>query len=364
MRTWQRFFIIVFIVVAFFLPYSAQAQNPTITVPDLTGLFPAQAAAELDRLGLVLGIEVYANWSPSLGIAPNSIQAQTPAIGVSAEAGYPVSVIVARTPNARLIYDGNDLTLVNQSSAPLDLSTLSFRIPGEPVVASFDANRWANVLNGGSCMQVWSVPRGTAKSLPECESIQRWQTSTNPATHFWTPRAELANFEVVDNGTVVGTCPIAVNETDIVNCELFVRPSAAIIDATRFVYFVYTSDRLAIINQSSEQWMPLTDLVVYNSNPNLPVVELPLVVTELPNFGAVMNSGDINNLAVHQCVLFMAGGIDPTPPEPCDIIGQLVMDPAITFWSVDFQVWSPSRHVRTDCPAAVADRLSLCIVPR
>lgn len=363
MRTLLTCFAAILILVL--VAAGIQAQEPLITVPNLTGLFPAQAAAELNRLGLQLGIEVYVSWSSSIGIAPNSIQAQTPAANELAAPGSPVSVIVARTPNARLIYDGNDLTLVNQSTAPLDLSQLSFRLPGQPALASFDATRWANTLNAENCAQVWSVPRGSAKSLPECESIQRWQTSIDPATHFWTPRNDIANFEVVENGTIVGTCPIAIDETNISNCDLFVRPSTPIIDATSFIYLVYTTDRLAIINQASEQWMPLTNIVVYNSNPNLTRTEVPLIVTDLPDYGGVTFNGDLTKLAVHQCVLFTAGTIDPaTPPESCEIIAQLAMDPTLTFWSVDFQVSSPSRFIRTDCPAAVPDRLSVCIVPR
>lgn len=340
---------------------AAQMQDAQVTVPDLTALSPPQAAAQLHQIGLKLGVENYVSWSDASGLPPNTIQTQTPAPGDTVSRGAAVDITVARSANAILIYDTNDFTLVNRTNAPVDLPSLTFR--AVDASAAFEAERWGDTLEGNDCVQVWSVPRSSGKSLVECEAVQRWLATTIPGAHFWTTNSGVTEFEVVQNGNVTATCPAAADETTPTRCELFLSPQTPITDATNYVYFVYTVDRLAIVNQALNAWMQLDNMVVYSDHPNL--VPRTQIIT-LSNADLYEHTADdVTRLAANQCVLFIGGAaVETAPPEPCEVIAQSTIDSSISFWSSAFAVSSPSRFDRTTCPAAVPDQVTLCIVPR
>ncbi|HEY6110667.1 MAG TPA: PASTA domain-containing protein [Gemmatimonadales bacterium] len=68
---------------------------PTITVPDLLGLSPADARARLEAAGLAIG---GLTRQRTANVAPGTVVAQRPAAGTLAAPGTLVDVVVARSP--------------------------------------------------------------------------------------------------------------------------------------------------------------------------------------------------------------------------------------------------------------------------
>lgn len=344
--------IISILIIACLLAGSAAAQADT--VPDLSGLSVPEAAAALNRVGMALGAEVGEAWTAESGLEAGSIVTQSVAAGSAAQPGVAVDVTVLRSPNVLLIFDDNDLTLVNQSGGVLDLTGLSFNASAGSS-ASFAASRWSGSLRAGQCTQVWSVGRNGPKGLDECSLIQNWLVTTNIAEHFWTAGA--TNFRVLQNGIERASCAVS----NPGRCEFYVAAASAA-DNTPYVYFAYTDERLAIINQSDDQWMALAGFTVYNNFG--PAASAPIPLSDASLYGGLLNpAARIGQLAPGQCILFTNGTLDLETPQPCDVIARLAVDPALIFWGAAFEMDSLDGQ-RRSCPAATAGRLTLCIMPR
>jgi len=97
-----RFLALMLGVLALLGAQAALAQD-TVTVPDLTGMALPQAAAALNRSGLLLGAENNEGWTLASGLPQNVIAAQSVPAGQSAARGTAVDVTILRAPNAVLI---------------------------------------------------------------------------------------------------------------------------------------------------------------------------------------------------------------------------------------------------------------------
>ncbi len=327
-----------------------------VQVPDLTGMNVPQAAAVLNRVGLALGHETGEAWTAESGLEQNRIKAQAVAAGQTAANGSAIDVTVLRSPNVVLIYDDNDLTLVNKTGGDLDLTSIIFStLDGNP--AQFAASRWAGSVKNGDCTQIWSVGRNGPKGLDECSTVQNWLVTTNGAEHFWTGAGSSTRFAATQNGIQRGQCAVA----NPGRCEFYI-PGGASADVTNYVYFAYGVHNAAIINQSSDRWMTLSDFIVYNNfTPQkglaIPLGDMTLYKVRNP----VARAGQ---LAPGQCVLFTDGSPDGnTPPQPCDVVARLDISPTLVFWGATFDMHGSSSQRHT-CPAATADKLTLCVMPR
>lgn len=329
------------------------------TVPDLTGLSVPAAAALLNRSGLALGAENNIGWTADSGLPENRINGQSIPAGTAAQAGAAVDVSVLRSPNVILIYDDNDFTLVNQTGGELNLAGLTFSaLDGN--LASFAATRWSGSLRPGQCTQVWSIGRNGPKGLDECESIQNWLVTTNAGEHFWTGGA--TQFSVSQNGVQRVVCPVA----NPGRCEFYVSSSATGGDSTPFVYFAYTVDRLAVINTATDQWMGLAGFSVFNFNPALSVQGAGVPLGDPTLYNPILNPvASVGRLAPGQCVLFTNSSPERSePPQPCDVIAMLNINPSVIFWAAAFELDSQSDGQRRSCPAATPGRLTVCVMPR
>jgi len=332
------------------------AQEQTVTVPDVIGLNVPQAAALLNNNGLRLGGENNQGWTAESGMPENSITGQSVPAGQSLAFGTAVDVDVLRSPNALLIYDDNDLTLVNNTGGELNLSGITFAaVDGGG--AQMAATRWAGFLRVGQCVQVWSVGRNGPKGLDECSTIQNWLVTTNAGEHFWTGAGGTTQFTVLQNGVPRATCPV----TNPGRCEFYLSGAGAGGDTTEYVYFAYTPDRMAIINQSTDKWMALEGFYMVNRLANgAPVFPGdPTLYTRFPP-----DVETVSRLAPGQCILYT--NQTPTsedPPQPCDVIARLDIGPSVIFWGADFGVASSDGQERT-CPLPQPERLTICVMPR
>lgn len=351
--TWALALLLVLIIGG-----AALAQEDSITVPDLTGLNVPRAAAELNRLGLKMGTVTPQQWTAASPQAVGTIATQGIAAGQPAARGDTVDLSVLTDARIQLIYDDNDLTLVNATGRQLNMRQLVFG--STDGTKRFMATRWRPALPAGDCAQVWAVSRFDAKETPGCDSIF-WMTTNNSAEHFWTQASGAAAFNIVLNGESVATCDAAPpsSQDAPLTCEFFILTPAVANPVTGYVYFAYTTDRFAVINKSDERWMPLGNTPV-----RIAGLELNLGAPAL--FGNPDIAANVARLAPGQCTLFTNGTLaEATPPEPCDLIAQAALEPARAFWNAAFDVVSTTRpDEQFTCPAATADRVTICVMPR
>ncbi|RMF77813.1 MAG: PASTA domain-containing protein [Chloroflexi bacterium] len=355
----QRWIIcIVLLFLIAILPQTVAGQGNTVTVPDVTGMSVPQAAAILNRAGLRLGAEDNLGWTPDSGLPQDSISGQSPPAGERVETGATVDVQVLRSNNVVLIYDDNDLTLVNQSGDRIRLEGIVLRAIDGTQEAFFTATRWNRRLDPGDCAQVWSVSRREPKRIDECTESIFWTSTTNPAAHFWTGAHNATQFSITQNGVERGICPVA----NPGRCELFLETRGRN-NSTPFVYFAYTPDQLIVRNISDDQWMLLNNVQIINNAPS--VAGSTFEFGDPDVFGNPDTIGRINQLAPGQCLLYTNGGPNTgTPPQPCDLVARLDLDPSVNFWAQEFGVDSTTDNQPHTCPAATPDKLTVCIMPR
>ena len=106
----------------------ATAQE-SVVMPDLTGMTVPVAAATLNRAGIGIGQETGERWTEESGLPRNTIGAQSVEPGTPVAPGSTVDLTVLRSPNVQVIYDDNDLTLVNETGGPIQLVIYCFFLP-------------------------------------------------------------------------------------------------------------------------------------------------------------------------------------------------------------------------------------------
>lgn len=331
------------------LSMSVYAQDDAVTVPDVTGLNVPQAAAALNAAGLRLGQQETIGWTPDAPVNPDTISEQSITPGETAPRGSTVDVMVYRAPNALLIYDDNDLTLVNQSGGRLPLVNIAFGAVDGPQ-ASFSAAQWSGSLDVGDCGQIWSVGRFDPKPLPECDSII-WQTTNDPAQHFWVPAAGRTEFAIYQNGIERRTCPVSATG----RCEVFLSGSDAA-DVTDYVYFAYTADRFIVMNQSDDRFMALPGAIITDSRGSA----YPFTLSTAYGDDLIANT---ENLAPDQCIHIL-NNAEGEPPLPCTVIAEASVSLDFIFWDDAFTYTSLMDGQQRTCPGATDGSMTICVLPR
>lgn len=342
----KLFLISIFLIVSSMI----LAQDDDVTVPDVTGLNIPQAAATLNAAGLRIGQQEAVSWTPDAPVEQNTISEQAIAPGETVPRGTAVAVTVYRAPNALLIYDDNDLTLVNQSGGRLPLTTITFRALDGPQ-ASFNAAQWGTALDHGDCGQVWSIGRFDPKSLPECESIN-WLTTNNPAEHFWTPAGGRSEFAIYQNDIERGRCPVSAAG----RCEVFLLAGGAA-EITEYVYFAYTADRFIVVNQSDDQFMALPGAVITDTR------GATYRITQPSAYGDDLIAST-EYLAPDQCIHILNNAEDEAPPLPCTVIAEVAVNVDFIFWDDIFTYTSLTDGQPRTCPGATDGSLTICVLPR
>lgn len=328
-------------------------------VPDVIGLNVPQAAALLNQNGINLGIETNITWTADAGVPENTIGVQSIAAGERVTPGTTIDVTVLRSANTLLIYDDNDLTLVNQSGAVMRLDGLNFFSIGGSSESSFTATRWTDELAVGDCARIWSQSTRESEDRPECPASTYWLATQQAAAHFWLGTSGATQFRVEENGIERAVCPVANPGT----CAFFLAGGGSSSDVTGFVYFAYTPDQLIVHNVSESQWMLLDGSQIVNNAPAAAGSTFAFASAEV--FGNPQVIGSINRLAPGQCLHFTGSAtISDSMPEMCDAVARLDLDPSVNFWVQPFGVASVTDDQAHTCPAAIADKLTVCIMPR
>ncbi len=343
---------------------SIQAQD-AVTVPDLTGLTIPEAAAMLNATGLGLGAEEAIAVADANGVEIGKIATQSIAANTEAEAGTIVDIGVVRSPNVTLIYDDNDLTLMNTTNNVADVTGLRFVAIEGDNPASFAATRWGSNVREMWCLQVWSINATNSKFVSGCDGIQ-WLSTNATGEHFWTAANGVTTFSVVENGIERVQCTAAEvgSQDNPSRCSFYLDGAGAADDLTQFTYFVYTPEVIMIYNPSSDLWMPTDRTTIFNLNPAAGDAGTGFVMGDPLLFDSPEIVADITQLAPGQCIMLTTGVENPAIPQDCSIIAQGTTPAGTAFWLADFELDSATDQPAHTCPAANAEQATICIIPQ
>ena len=359
---------IVTLTLILFISPAVRAQPPgqpaaAVSIPNIAGLTPPQAAAALNAARLQIG-----SLSPvtaSASLPPGTVAGQLPAAGSTVSTGTVVDLVVAYAPNIRLIYDNNDLTIINIGALPIDVRTLNLQA-SDAVPVSFDGQRWGRQIEPTDCVQVWSTRRTRPKSLAECRHIEAWLSTTDTNQHVWKESAGVTRFIVRQNGIARGECPAAgpgSGESPLL-CELYLEQEQPT-PIWPFIYFAYTPETLIVHNTSGDSWMRLNIAVTPASGGAISLNDLALYKAVDGLVVSTTNDGRsvIRQLAPGQCVRFrpISAPVGPLP-EPCLMFADALVE-GVPFWNARFTIEDNSgdKHV---CEAAVPNTVTTCRVLR
>lgn len=331
------------------------AQDQTITVPDLTGLNVPQAAAALNRAGLRLGAETAFGWTEASGLPANTITEQSIAAGESTTFGTAVDITVLRANNATLVYDDNDITLINQSGGTIALGSIALNSVGGNSTASFSAARWGGSLGPGDCGQLWSVGRTGAKDVDGCTGSTLWLTTNDTNQHFWTGANGATQFNILQNGIERGLCTISVPGT----CSFFLESSGSL-ETTGYVYIAYSEQGSWLIyNNSEDRFMSLRG-VLFSSTTDPGGEIAPATLSDHPD----QVVGDVTLLAPNQCIFIRADTSSTSePPLECDVIASYTASAQAIDRTQPLYITGTSDSEQRMCPPYTPERLTVCILP-
>lgn len=358
---WFLIFVLA-IGLAAFMGWDVFSQNTQAgTVPNVVGLTVPQAAAALHQAGLRLGVPtvVYEESGQSDTVRTQSVQA-----GMVVNPATAIDVEVLVVFNFSLIYDNNDITIANLTGETVRIGNMRFSSGGEgdiPQTAFMlrDMNGFGGQLEHRQCAQIWSDAADSAKPVATCErGVRNWFSTILPERHFWTGGNGADTFTVSLSDTLVGSCPVARRNGNERSCPLRVRFDPGDTDTAEYVYLVYTTRKLAVVNRSASRWMLLDNVEVGN--------RLLDDTSQLPRIAALGEHE--TRLAPDECLLFSAPpSNDGTAEaetdelaEDCFSVGQTTFT-VEAFWRNAFTVQGANSYT---CPAAQPDQPVICLVPR
>lgn len=341
------------------------AQDDAITVPDLTGLNVPQAASTLNRLGLALGTENAVDLATGNGLDAGLITEQSVAPDTSITRGSAIDISVLRSDNVQLLYDDNDITLINTTNNVGNVTGLRFAAVEGTSPASFAATRWGSNVRENGCLQLWSIVVRNAKSVSGCDTTQ-WLTTNVTGEHFWTQLNGVEQFAVIENGIERASCDAAPegSQDNPLSCTFYLSGAGSADDITSYLRFEYTPSAITIVNPTTDRWMPTDRTTIFNFNPNIENQGASLLMGDEALFQNPDIVADITQLAPQQCILLTSDNEGGAPPQACDVIAQRNLSSSVAFWLADFELESATTAQRHTCPAANAERLTICIVPQ
>jgi hypothetical protein len=258
-----------------------------------------------------------------------------------------------------LLYDDNDITLVNQSGAPVDSTQVVFLSSN----TRFNGSRWGGqMIAPGDCVQLWSVGRSSGKGLDQCGEVKPWITSNDTTEHFWTGPNQDDTFTVLQNGAPRGECPKSRVAGEVLSCPFNWAANDDNDGYTPYIYLIYTPTQFQIWNNSKDEWMPLRGIQLESETKSSgPLV--PRDRTRFDNHESIL--ADLGRLAPNQCIYYTSASANGSKLlQACDEVARVSLPAEGYVWTADFDVLSNSLAAPATCPAAEAGRLTVCIVPR
>jgi hypothetical protein len=338
--------LLCFLVIPALGQESSQTDVPTM--PNLSGLTVAQAHALLYEHGLALDPVIISTNSGTGTL--NTIIDQSLAAGETISEGDVISVSVLREYNLELIWHaadngGDSFTIVNLTEGVLNLEQLGFETADGSRKA--DIRLWPNILRERQCIQLWPFEEINGIRLDECRFLQGGGILTveNEAEQFW---RGTGSFYVFQEGLRRAECQLSAGR-----CQVWISPSAISEDFSPYVFFIYNQHELIIHNRSETEWLPLNQLALNDGQALDDTHEW-----DIANF-----SDELPFLAPNQCARISDGSANRLA-NCVEIASRSVSGDAV-FWRDGFTVHSLHLgDVSKECPAAVGDEASICLLMR
>jgi hypothetical protein len=348
--------LIILLFIVLMLPTLAQDEEEEVapTIPNLTGLTAPQAEAILNAQGLRLN-PVIQSITGSNGI-PNTVGAQSPEAGteivLSSETIVTISML--QEFNLLLIYyneilqaqgiETEHFTMINLSDREINIDGLILQSDERLFVAS----DWrASTIRNNECFQLWSNSRNGNHQPAECGILAEVGILRGIPTEqqFW---KNTESFKILQDGVYRASCEVAAGR-----CELWVSPQMIAEDVTEYVYFVYDTHELFVLNHSQSQWMPLNQIRLEDT---------PEPLSSLKLWSSVIIE-DTNFLAPNQCVIF-SDNSSAEPLSDCFAIATKSTTGNNIFWRDGFTVHSTyqGNTIERNCPSPSGR--SFCLIPR
>jgi hypothetical protein len=338
--------LLCFLVIPALGQESTQTEVPTM--PNLSGLTVAQAHALLYDDGLALDPVIISTNSGTGTL--NTIIDQSLAAGEAITEGALISVTVLREYNLELIWraadgGGDSFTIVNLTEGILNLEQLGFETADGTRKA--DIRLWPNILRERQCIQLWPFEVDNGITLRECRFLQGGGILSieNEAEQFW---RGTGSFYVFQEGLRRAECQISAGR-----CQVWISPSAISEEFSPYVFFIYNQHELIIHNRSETEWLPLNQLALNDGQALNDTHEW-----DIANF-----SDELPFLAPNQCARISDGS--PNRLANCVEIASRTVSGDSVFWRDGFTVHSLRlEDVSKECPAAVGDEASICLLMR
>ncbi len=161
-------------------------------------------------------------------------------------------------PDIRLVYNADNVTLINVSGYNLDLTGLVFEgSSGTMLAERWDTEFLSRPLNNfpaGDCLQVWGLGSQDVRPQPgECRFRQVW-VSVNETQQFW---VNTERFSVSRGGVVLEVCEMWIGACDVslyggTPVDNVVPTSAPPVDVggPADIRLIYDAESLALVNVS------------------------------------------------------------------------------------------------------------------
>ncbi len=332
-----------------FSTVGAQAQQQSVSVPDVKGMAVPKAASVIADAGLLFGAEITQPFSPETQKNINQIIAQEPAPGQQAARGTPVKVTVVRNYNIVTTYDANSLTFTNNGDQPLDLSGVLLESGANNDLSQFLTQEWGKTLPVKSCYQLWKTAPSKINLPPECANAVKVNVTGLKNKLFWLSGQN--SFRVKRYGDTLASCPANAGR-----CEFALLQGEAVEQAS-FLFFAYRTNYLTVRNESND-WMSLDEVNIIGGNGE----RFTLDATQDAASGDVLWSG--HRLAPGQCIVYSESEVGALPPYDCKVVGYVKLPKQGTFWTTGFSLVSVGASRSSFCPAAKPGLLSVCVRPR
>lgn len=349
----MRKLFIMLLLIVLMIPVLAQDEEEDIALmPDLSGLTAPEAESILNTHSQELRLDpiILSLDANSHEGAINTIGEQSIGADEAVEHGEVITISLIRDFNLLLIYRNETLRVMDNHFTMINLSDGEINIDGITLQSNertFAASDWrASTIRDGQCFQLWSSPKIGNHQPAECSALAGVGILEGIPDNqqFW---KDTDTFTVMQDGVYRASCEVAAG-----SCELWVSPQAIAEDVTEFAYFVYDEHQLYVYNYAPQQWMPLSEIRLADSERRLNDLQL-WSSNVIP---------DINFLAPNQCVRFSSANAGESLAD-CLVIASSTLTQLNNFWSDGFIVHSLyQKSIEHTCPAPSGQ--TFCLVPR
>ncbi|MCC6974751.1 MAG: protein kinase [Anaerolineae bacterium] len=188
-----------------------QAETPAAATVEPSPTIPDTVAPSPEPVTVTVSVDPVTSTDTPEPVSTVPTLTITPSMTASATTG------ASSSPKVLLVYDRNQLNLVNQSVTAINITQLVFRQSGPSrVYREFAASRWdrpfaeypPSAVPPGICFQVGRLDRGRYEPFRECRSLSAYVLTSDSGWFWIAVNNQVTVFEVYLNDQKLSECPI------------------------------------------------------------------------------------------------------------------------------------------------------------